>query len=75
MLFHSILRYQHLVEIVIGTDARLGKIDTVINIWAKESERVGDASAIDILYVSLDDKKVRHRRTTYSHSNSRLSRR
>jgi hypothetical protein len=73
-LFQSILGYQHLVEIVIGTDAQLGEIDTVLQIWAGESEQVGTESTIEILYVSLSDKKVRHRRTTYTHSSCRLGR-
>src|SRR5260370_35144885 len=72
-LFHNILRYEYLVEIVIGTEEQLDGVDLALSIWAKESEQVGGTSNIDVLYVSLDDKKVRHRRIRYTQSTLRRS--
>jgi hypothetical protein len=74
-LFRNILRYEHLVEIVIGTDAELRETETVLNIWAKESKQVEGASLIEILYLSLDDKSVWYRPTVYAHSTARMYRR
>jgi hypothetical protein len=71
-LFRSILRYEHLVEIVIGTDVQLGKTEALLNLWAEESKRANSPTEIDILCLSLDDKKVQHRRIIYAHSTSRL---
>ena len=72
-VFQEILHYEYLVEIVIGTDAELEDVDLILKIWARESERIGHVKHIDVFYVSVDTKKVWHRRTIYSHSALRSS--
>src|SRR6266567_9190786 len=39
-LFHNILKYQYLIEVIIGTDAELREAEAVLHRWAEESQRV-----------------------------------